>query len=96
MRIEPASIGQVDIQPAIVVVIEKRQPASLGFNDDTFSVYAAPHVGNSQSGLLRHVDKLDRRRGGTRYSGFHNERTLPLPKRCRQSVGQRAAEQKER
>ena len=61
MRIEPISIREVDVQPSVIVVVEKGQSASLGLNDGPFVVYAAPHVGDGQPGLLSHIDKLDRR-----------------------------------
>ena len=96
MRIKPASITQVDVQPAIVVVIKKRQPASFGFDDDALGIYPAPYVGSSQSGLLCDVDKLNLRRGRARYRGFHNNGTLPLPKWSCESIGQCGAEQEKR
>ena len=51
MRIQPISIGKVDVQPSIIVVVEKGQSASLGLDDGSFVVDAAPHVGAGQPGL---------------------------------------------
>jgi len=96
MRIEPASIGQVDIQPAIVVVVEKRQPASLGFNDDTLSIYAAPHIGVVSPACCATSINWTGDVAEPDTSGFHNKRTLPLPKWSCKGICQRAAEQEER
>ena len=46
MRIEPVSVGEIDVQPSVMVIIEKSQSASLGLNDGTFVVDAAPHIGD--------------------------------------------------
>ncbi len=61
MRIQPISIGEIDVQPSIMVIVEKRQPASFGLNDGSFVIYTAPHVGTGQPGFLRHIHKLHRR-----------------------------------
>ena len=45
MGIEPVSIRKVDVQPAVVVIVKERQPASLGLNDGPLVVDAAPHIG---------------------------------------------------
>ena len=96
MRIEAISIAEVDVEPAVMVVVEKGQSASLGFNDDPLAVYTAPHVGDVQPGLLSHIEKLNRKRSGLRCSGLHDERILPFRKWSRQSVGECAAEHDER
>jgi hypothetical protein len=62
LRIQPVAIAQIDIEPAVVVVIEEGQAASLGLNDDPLGVDAAPHVGELQASLLRYVNELDQRR----------------------------------
>jgi hypothetical protein len=47
MRIEAISIGQVDVQPSVIVVVEERpDSASLGLNDEPLAVDAAPHIGD--------------------------------------------------
>ena len=35
MGVELSAVGEVDVEPAVVVVIEKGQAASLGFDDDS-------------------------------------------------------------
>ena len=45
------SIGQVDVQPAVVVVVEKGEAAAFGFNDVPLVVDAAPHVGSVEPGF---------------------------------------------
>ena len=96
MRIEPVAIGEIDVQPAVVVVVEEGQSASLGLDDDPLVIDAAPHVGDGQPCLLRHVDILDRRVVGLDTAASHQGRVSPFPKRSRKSVGQCAAEHEER
>ena len=96
MRIEPISIREVDVQPSVMVVVEKGQSASLGLDDGPFVVYAAPHVGAGQPGLLSHIHKLDRRRCRSRDCGFHQTRVSPFPQGSGKSLCQRAAEHEER
>ena len=64
MRIKTAAIGQVNVEPSIVVVVEEGQAAALGLDDDSLLVDAAPNVGNLQTGLLRHVNELNREKAG--------------------------------
>src|SRR5277367_3886448 len=65
MRVQPISIGQINVQPSIMVVIEKGKSASFGLDDRPFVVNAAPHIRNRKPCLLGHIHKLDRRyRGG--------------------------------
>src|ERR1035438_1942959 len=44
MRVEPIAVGEVDIEPAVMVEGEEGQPASLGLNDGPLVLNAAPHV----------------------------------------------------
>ncbi len=60
MGIEPIPIRKVDVQPAVVVVVEESQSAALGLNDGAFVIDASPHVGDGQPGLLSHIHILDR------------------------------------
>src|SRR5947207_2111785 len=57
--VEAGSVGEIDVQPAVLVVIEESQPAALRFNDVLFVVGAAPNVGNGQPGFASYVDELD-------------------------------------
>ena len=61
MRIEPIAIREIDIQPAIMVVVKEGQTASFGLDDGPFVIDAAPHIGNIQPSLLAHIHKLNRR-----------------------------------
>src|ERR1019366_8780362 len=96
MRIEAISIGQIDVQPSVIVVVEKSQSASLGFNNEPFSVDASPDIRDVQSGLLSNIHKLNRRRRGLRCRGFYGQRILPLPKWSRKSIRECAAEHEKR
>jgi hypothetical protein len=51
-RIEGGTIDQIDVEPAIVVVIEEGNAAAFGFNDGSFVIDAAPDVGDCQTSLL--------------------------------------------
>ncbi len=62
--VEPRSIGQINIQPAIIVVVEKSDATALGFDDVAFAINSAPHVGDGQAGFLRDVYERDRRNCG--------------------------------
>src|SRR5256885_946901 len=44
--IEARSVGEIDVQPAVIVVIEKSQSAALRFDDVFFVIRAAPDIGN--------------------------------------------------
>src|SRR5580658_9756940 len=95
MRVEPIAIGKVNVQPPVLVVVEKGQSASLGLYNYPLVIDGAPHVGDVQTGLLRHIDEVDRRRRGIRYRGFDKRRISPFPERCRKCVEQRATEHKQ-
>src|SRR5580698_11016717 len=94
--VEPISIREIDVQPSVVVIVEKGQSASLSLDDGPFVVDAAPHVGAVQPGLLGHVYKLDGRRCGVRYCGFYEGRISPFPEWGRENVCQCAAEHEQR
>ncbi len=61
---QAVAVGEVDVEPAILVVIEKGQPAALGFNNVFLVLDAAPHVGDVEAGLFRHIHESD---GGGRF-----------------------------
>jgi len=61
MSAELSAVSQVDIQPAIIVVIEKGQTASFCFNDVTLMVGGAPDVGDGQAGFFGHIYEHDGR-----------------------------------
>src|ERR1700678_4500513 len=88
--IELISIGEVDVQPSVIVIVKKSQSTSLGLNDGAFVVYTAPYIGAGKSGLPSHIDILDRR------CACRHIRILPFPKGSGQSLCQPAAEQEER
>src|SRR6266704_1847201 len=57
--IEASSIGEIDVQPAVMVVVEKGKAAALGFNNVFFVIEAAPNIGGGQAGFASDVDELD-------------------------------------
>ena len=92
MRIEPIAIGEIDVEPAIVVVVEKGDPASFGLDDETFVLDPAPDVGNMQAGLAGHIEILDRGRSCGSVCGFNDDRMPPFPNGSRDHVKESAAE----
>src|ERR1039457_1388421 len=96
MRVKPTSIGEINVEPTIIVVIEKSQAASFGFNDDPLAIDTAPDIGHIQPGTFCHIDELDRRGCGTRYGRSNDGSIAPFPKRSRQRIEQGAAEHEER
>ena len=62
MRAEPISIRKVDVEPAVIIVIKEGQTASLGLNDDSLVIDAAPHVGDIQPSFFSHIEILNRGR----------------------------------
>ena len=53
------AVGQVDVQPAVLVVIEKGNAAALGFNDVLLRLDASPDVGDIDAGLFGDVHESD-------------------------------------
>src|SRR5271157_2416581 len=96
VRIEPVAVREVDVQPSVLVVVEKGQSAALGLNDDPLVVDAAPHVGDGQAGLLSHIDKLDGRWRGIRHRSLQEGLIFPFPEWSCKSVGECTAEYEER
>ena len=59
--VQARAVAQVNVQPAVIVVIEKSKAAALGFDDERLVFDATPHIGNSQSRLPSYVYEGDRR-----------------------------------
>ena len=97
MRIEPISVGEVDVQPSVIVVIEKGQSASLGLDDGPFVVDAAPHVG-ACSARLAGATSTNWTPDGVGFDDcrFDDERFFPFPQRSGKCIRQRTAEHEER
>ena len=79
-RLKTRPIGQVDIQPAVHVVIEECQAAALCLNDVFLVLHAAPHVYRVYAGLFGDINKRD---GGAAlslgtWSSAQQERARPL------------------
>ena len=49
--VEACAVGQINVQPAVVVVVEKGQAAAFGFDDVTLVIDRAPDVGSSSDRL---------------------------------------------
>ena len=60
VRVEARSVRQIDIEPAVVVVIEKGETAAFGFDDVVLVIDAAPNVRGIEAGFLGHVNENDR------------------------------------
>ena len=90
--IETASIGEVDIEPAVLVVIEERDAASLGLDDDALLVDSAPDVRECASPAFSATSiNCTGEAGGPSHGGMHNA-TIPSPQRSGEDVKQAAAE----
>ncbi len=97
MRVQPISIGEIDVQPSVMVIVEKGQSASFGLNDGSFMVDAAPHVGDWSARLAApHPQTGPESRSGSRDRGLHQVRVSPVPQGSCKSLCQRAAEHEER
>ena len=57
--VEARAVGEINVEPAVVVVIEKGQAAALGFDDVALVIDRAPDVGSIQAGFVGHVDECD-------------------------------------
>src|SRR5579872_1805135 len=89
--IDPIPIGEVDVEPTVVVVIKKSDATALRLDDDAFVFHASPHVGDGETGSLGHIDELHRRRG-LRRCGEHETLISGAPKGCCEDIEQRTAE----
>ena len=88
------SIGQVHIEPAVVVVVKERDSASLGLDDVAFVVNATPDVGNVQASFVSYVYELHRGRLIRTGRRLKNQSAPPTPERSCERVHQGAAENK--
>src|SRR5271163_4354387 len=94
-RVKPIAVGEINVQPSVLVVVEEGQPAPLSLDDGPFVVDPAPNIGNVQPGQLSHIDKLDWRRRRIRYRGLQERRISPFPEGSCKSFGQLTAEDEE-
>ena len=81
VSIESRPVCQVDIEPAIIVVIEKGEAAALRFNDVAFAIDATPDIWRVQSGSAANVYEYNGKWRDSRRFGLENQTTVPLPKR---------------
>ncbi len=49
--VQPGAVGQIDVEPSVIVVIEEGDAAALGLDDVALVIEAAPDVGDGESGL---------------------------------------------
>src|SRR5215469_12396360 len=97
LGIKPRSIGQINVQPAVVVVVKEGQPTALGFNDKPLVIQAAPHIRGGEAGLAGHIHKFYETGGsGTgKALGVERGRALPFPPRGGNRLEQGRAESHE-
>ena len=86
------SIGQVDIEPAVVVIVKKRDSASLGLDDVAFVISTAPDVGNVQASFVSYVYELHTRRLTRTGRRLKNQFAPPAPEWSCERVHEGAAE----
>ena len=60
--VEARAVGEINVEPSVVVVIEEGQAAAFGFDDVALVINRAPDVGSIQSGFAGHINKCDRRK----------------------------------
>ena len=66
---QPRAVDQVDVEPTVAVVVEKRAPAAFGFNDVVFDLPAGTHLKVKSGGLGHFGKERGSRRGGRRVAG---------------------------
>src|SRR5450631_3271016 len=82
------SVGQTDVEPAVVIVVEKRNPATLRFDDVALVIRSTPDVRGIESSLASYIDKLHRRRRIRARCCLKNKAAPPLPDGCGQGIDQ--------
>src|SRR5690242_17635653 len=93
--VNTCSVGEIDVEPTVVVVIKKCDPASFRLEDVALMIHAAPHVGNIQSSVTRDIDK-GYRRGRRRVRYTDRYAVSPSPQWGVQRVQKSAAEHHKR
>src|SRR5262249_23098138 len=61
--IQPRPVREIDVEPAVVIVIEKSQATSFCFDDRLLTFRSAPYVGRGESRIACDVNKSHRRIG---------------------------------
>ena len=86
--VEPRAVGEVNVQPAVLVVIEKRDAAALRLDNVLFVLDAAPHVRNVEARFAGDVHVGDGRKAFRVWRGRREKprRFSPFPKRRRQHL----------
>lgn len=92
MRVEATAIGEINVEPAIVVVVEKRDAAAFGFDNDALVFNATPDVGDVQACVLGNIDELYIRTWRGRDGSLELIYGTQLPQRRREPVEQWVAE----
>ncbi len=59
VRVETRAVGEINVEPAVVVVIEKGEAAAFGFDDVALVIDSAPDIGSVEAGFARDVDEGD-------------------------------------
>ena len=91
---EACPAKQQNVQPTVVIVIEKRAPAAHRLDDVVLVAYAAVNRGCREAGPFRDVRKPSQKRdagGFTARRGLHVSRGHPLRPQRRRAEQQRAA-----
>ncbi len=81
------AVGEINIEPAVLIVIEKSNAAAFGLDDVLLVVDPAPDIRSRESGFTGYIHKLHLRgrtlcrrwRRGCR--GFNNRQAGPSPRR---------------
>src|ERR1700722_9035107 len=97
VRVETRAVGQVNVEPAVVIVIEKGEAAAFGFDDGALVIDRAPDVGSVEAGFASYVDKGNR--GGCRCRRdirVKLKNVFPAPQRRGERIEQSAAEDHQR
>src|SRR5262249_25849026 len=56
VSIQPIAVRQIDIDPSVVVIVEKSNPAAFGFDDEPLVLNSTPNIGDVEAGSAGHVE----------------------------------------
>ena len=89
---QSCSVGQINIQPAITVVIKKSDPAAFGFDNVAFMIDGSPDVRDVEPGFVSYVHVLHWRYGSGGRGGLKHKTVLPFPERRGERIDERTAQ----
>ena len=97
LGVETVAVGEVDVEPAIVIEVVEGNAAAFGFDDGALVVYASPDVDGGEAGLLSYVNELDGREWGWGggFDGLEEGGICPAMERSGQGFRERVSQEEE-